>query len=72
LHDANDGAICRMVVTLAETLGLQVIAEGVETLAQKDALTELGCHHYQGYLFNRPMPIAAFEAFLTQSPGIKS
>jgi diguanylate cyclase (GGDEF)-like protein/PAS domain S-box-containing protein len=72
LQDANDGAICRMVVTMAETMGLQVIAEGVETLAQKDALAELGCLHYQGYLFNRPMPIAAFEAYLAQSPEIKS
>jgi len=52
-----------MVVALAETMGLAVIAEGVETEAQRDALAGLGCHAYQGYLFSRPVPIDEFEAF---------
>jgi EAL domain-containing protein (putative c-di-GMP-specific phosphodiesterase class I) len=61
--DPNDAAIAKMVVALAESMGLSVIAEGVELQAQADFLAHLGCHAYQGYLFSRPLPIAAFEAF---------
>ena len=61
--DPNDAAIAKMVVVLAESLGLSVIAEGVELQAQADFLAHLGCHAYQGYLFSRPLPLAAFEAF---------
>ncbi len=64
LIDPNDAAIAKMVIVLAESLGLLVVAEGVETQAQKDALAEQGCHAYQGYLFSRPLPIDEFEAFL--------
>jgi len=62
LVDPNDAAIANMVIVLAESLGLLVIAEGVETQAQKDALALQGCHAYQGYLFSRPVPIEEFEA----------
>ncbi|MDR3371860.1 EAL domain-containing protein [Rhodoferax sp.] len=61
LTEPNDAAIARMVTVLAESMGLQVIAEGVETLAQRDFLASLGCLAYQGYLYGRPMPIAEFE-----------
>lgn len=64
LTDPNDAAIARTVVALAQSLGLSVIAEGVESEAQRDLLASQGCHAYQGYLFSRPLPIAAFEAFL--------
>jgi diguanylate cyclase (GGDEF)-like protein/PAS domain S-box-containing protein len=63
LIDPNDAAIAKMVVALAESLGLTVIAEGVEMEAQRDFLARLGCHAYQGYLFSRPLPLEAFEAF---------
>jgi EAL domain-containing protein (putative c-di-GMP-specific phosphodiesterase class I) len=56
-----------MVVVLAESMGLAVIAEGVELQAQADLLAHLGCHAYQGYLFSRPLPLAAFESFLRQA-----
>ncbi len=65
LADANDAAIAKMVLVLAESLGLEVIAEGVETEAQRDFLASLGCHNYQGYLFSKPLPIHEFEAFVT-------
>ncbi|MDC8770599.1 EAL domain-containing protein [Roseateles albus] len=64
LLDPNDAAIARMVVMLAETLGLEVIAEGVETEAQRDFLRSQGCPSYQGYLFSRPVALAAFEQLL--------
>jgi EAL domain-containing protein (putative c-di-GMP-specific phosphodiesterase class I) len=63
LTDPNDAAIAKMVVALAETMGLTVIAEGVETVAQRDALHDLRCYAFQGYLFSRPLPIQEFEAF---------
>ena len=55
--DAHNVSIIRAIVTLGESLALDVIAEGVESLAQRDALKTLGCHLYQGYLFGRPSPI---------------
>ena len=61
---ARPAAIARMVIVLAETLGLAVIAEGVETAEQQEALAVLGCQHFQGYYFSRPVPAAAFEAFV--------
>lgn len=56
LTDPNDAAIASMVVTLAHSMGLNVIAEGVETEAQRNRLATLGCYTYQGYLFGRPAP----------------
>ena len=66
LVDANDAAIARMVIVLAESMGLAVLAEGVETAAQQDFLASQGCHAYQGYLFSRPLPIEEFEEFVTR------
>ncbi len=65
--DNNDAAIARMVVVLAESVGLSVIAEGVEQQAQADFLAHLGCHAYQGYLFSRPLPLDELETFLRLS-----
>jgi EAL domain-containing protein (putative c-di-GMP-specific phosphodiesterase class I) len=49
---------------MARNLELEVVAEGVETEAQRDFLSDHGCDVYQGYLFGRPMPVDALEALL--------
>ena len=64
LLDPNDAAIAQTIVALGNCLGLHVIAEGVETAAQRDCLLSIGCHAYQGYFFSRPLPVEEFEAFL--------
>jgi diguanylate cyclase (GGDEF)-like protein/PAS domain S-box-containing protein len=63
LNDRNDAAIARAIVTLAQNLGIGVIAEGVETRLQRDFLASIGCHDYQGYFFSRPLPVQGFEEF---------
>ena len=63
LIDPNDAAIAKTIVALADSLGLGVIAEGVETAAQRDFLASAGCHAYQGYFFSRPLVLSDFEAF---------
>lgn len=72
LVDPNDAVIAKTVVTLAQSLGLGVIAEGVETDAQRDFLASAGCYAYQGYYFCRPLPVEGFEAFVSQSESIRS
>ncbi|WP_146002834.1 putative bifunctional diguanylate cyclase/phosphodiesterase [Telmatospirillum siberiense] len=61
--DPNAAAIAKTIVFLAQSLGLTVIAEGVETEVQRRFLDENGCRDYQGYLFSRPLPLDEFERF---------
>ncbi len=63
-HDPNDAAIVQTIITMGRTLGLNVIAEGVESEAQLEFLAGHGCHAYQGYLFSRPVPVKEFERLL--------
>ncbi|MFZ2309823.1 MAG: EAL domain-containing protein [Rhodoferax sp.] len=64
----SDGLIVQTIVAMARSLGLEVIAEGVETEAQKDFLAQQGCTLYQGYLLARPAPVAVLEALLGAEP----
>ncbi len=62
--DRDDAAITRAVISLGHNLGFKVIAEGVETEAQRDFLRQEGCDQSQGYFHSRPLPAAEFEAYL--------
>jgi diguanylate cyclase (GGDEF)-like protein len=65
--DSSDRAIVRTIIAMADSLNLNVIAEGVETEEQLKLLLNKNCIHYQGYLFGKPVPIEQFEALLKQS-----
>jgi diguanylate cyclase (GGDEF)-like protein/PAS domain S-box-containing protein len=66
LYDREDAAIVAAVIAIARALELEVVAEGVETEAQRVLLAEQGCDAYQGYLFSRALPIAEFDAMLSR------
>ena len=64
LTNSDDAAIAKTIVALAQTLGLKVIAEGIETAEQRAFLASAGCHYYQGNFFCRPLPPQLFEQFV--------
>ncbi len=61
MHDASDRAIVRTIIAVAESLEFDLIAEGVETIEQKEMLESLGCKNFQGYLFHRPSAAQELE-----------
>ena len=67
-EDVEDTAIVRMIIELAHTLGMEVIAEGVETEEQAELLRGMGCDMGQGHYFAKPLPAEAAPEFLTGTP----
>jgi diguanylate cyclase (GGDEF)-like protein len=67
---SSDETIARTIISMGQGLGMNVIAEGVETEAQCAFLAHHGCHVYQGYLFSRPLPIEQLEAYLHQKTEV--
>jgi EAL domain-containing protein (putative c-di-GMP-specific phosphodiesterase class I) len=66
--DTNEGALrlVQAMIGIARALGLSVVAEGVETEAQRDLLSAAGCTFLQGFLFSRPQPAAYFDELLAE------
>lgn len=64
--DNSDNAIVRTIIAMAESLELEVIAEGVETDEQLKLLVNNGCNYFQGYLFGKPLPLEQFESTMKQ------
>jgi EAL domain-containing protein (putative c-di-GMP-specific phosphodiesterase class I) len=61
VRDSSDQAIVLTIIAMARSLKLDVIAEGVETQAQRDVLAQLGCQRYQGYLYSKALPAEEFR-----------
>ncbi len=68
VSEPDDAAIVQTIIGMARNLGLSVIAEGVETPAQRHALQHLDCQVFQGFLFGHPLPLNAFEPWLAEHP----
>ncbi len=68
LHDRTSLTITETIIVMAHKLGLKVIAEGVETTAQRACLSTQGCDFVQGYLFAKPLPASEFETMLLRQP----
>jgi len=66
-NQTGDHAIIRMIIALAETLNIGVVAEGVENARQLEILESMNCKSVQGYFFARPMPSAQATSYLTQN-----
>jgi EAL domain-containing protein (putative c-di-GMP-specific phosphodiesterase class I) len=64
--DPNDLALCDSIIVMAHRLGLQVVAEGVETAEQQRLLLQAGCDYLQGYLFSKPLPSQNFDSLLKE------
>lgn len=65
-NNINDTEIAKMIIVLAKTLGVSVLAEGVENKEQLNILQQHGCYDYQGYLFGKPMPIDQLESYIVK------
>ena len=70
--NAHDAAIAQGIITMAHHLGLEVVAEGIETVAQHEFLLARGCDLFQGYLFARPMPLEELPGFLENQTLVKT
>jgi EAL domain-containing protein (putative c-di-GMP-specific phosphodiesterase class I) len=71
-HDENDRTLCRAMISMARGLGLEVVAEGIETREQHDFLRFEGCQIGQGFLLARPLPVEDYEAMLTENSPVKA
>ncbi|SUD39023.1 diguanylate cyclase/phosphodiesterase [Ectopseudomonas mendocina] len=72
LEDEDDATIVRAIIQLGKSLGMQVIAEGVETAEQEAYIIAQGCHEGQGYLYSKPLPARELTLFLKQARRLNS
>ncbi len=71
-NDPDDAVIVQTIIAMANSLGIQVLAEGVETEEQKEILVNRGCHYFQGFLFGKPVAIQDFERQLGSGKRARS
>lgn len=71
LDDPNDAAIAETILALASALKLSAVAEGVESRGQLERLVAMGCRHFQGYFFGRPVPASEFELQVTKAASAR-
>lgn len=71
-HDENDRTLCRAMISMARGLGLEVVAEGIETREQHDFLRFEGCQVGQGFLLAKPLPVEAYEAMLAETGLVRA
>jgi EAL domain-containing protein (putative c-di-GMP-specific phosphodiesterase class I) len=69
MNNQSDRKIIKSIITMATSLNIDTVAEGIETVEQLELLTELGCKTMQGYYFGRPMKVDAIECLLNQQKG---
>ncbi len=67
--DSSDLVVCEAIIAMAHKLGMKVVAEGVETVEQRELLVAAGCDYGQGYLFAKPLPADKFECLLSEEPA---
>ena len=72
LDDEDDATIVRAIIQLGKSLGMQVIAEGVETVEQEAYIIAQGCNEGQGYLYSKPLPARELTAYLKQARRLNS
>ena len=70
--NGHDRALVRTILAMGESLGLEVVAEGVETIEQLAVLTQLGCSHVQGYLISRPVHANAMRSTLSALADVRT
>ena len=61
---SDDLALCEAIIVMAQKLGMKVIAEGIETIEQRDLLIAAGCDYGQGYFFSKPVAASEFESLI--------
>ena len=66
MNSKSDQALVKSIITLADSLSIEVLAEGVETKEQEEILVELGCDYAQGYYYAKPLPVSEISNFLSQ------
>jgi len=66
MNSKSDQALVKSIITLADSLSIEVLAEGIETQAQEAVLIELGCDYAQGYYYAKPIPVNEIPNFLNQ------